>query len=258
MGQFFRQHRDRLTHVALVDCSASGFAPVNPILGVDISLDSTWTVVIQELQNMPRLTSLKLSRLDSSPVLTHPIRGHMPYLDEDLTLSSYWTSEREIRTGIKYLLLIHQTHQTTEATSRERFRSREELWPTLNYLNLRFANFKVDSKSHAWTTREIEGLRHRRTWPETLMWGRLSSADQLINDQATFPIPEARFKFGNASRPTLRPHDPRKPSGHRAFPDHSDNPAPSSKMLGGLLHGIWKTVWVGEGPWLWSESWNRS
>ncbi|KAF1841243.1 uncharacterized protein K460DRAFT_294413 [Cucurbitaria berberidis CBS 394.84] len=210
---FLSNHKDRLVHVSLIDCSV-----VNSLYNTE----NTWLCVIKGLQQMPQLTSLCLDYLQSALVRSSSSPLLMIQRDESLdegkTLSATWQGKDEIANGLRYLIATHRTFTVPQPELQTHV---SPLLQQLHYLNLRYANFKAAS-CYAWTVEEAKSINKIRDSRSHYLHS--GQTPDIVDDRDEFPVPYYYV-------------DGKLPTGHVVLP--------------AVLWGRWRTVWVSNAPKVW-------
>ncbi|CAO2654588.1 Nn.00g113210.m01.CDS01 [Neocucurbitaria sp. VM-36] len=227
---FFRCHRDRLTHVSLIHCSVVRHrrldnifpSPLPPPTSEEMIPD--WLLVIKEFQTFSQLKFLELIHLEAERKVDRYEVPRNECLSKDMALDAIWEGKDEINTGLQVLTA---TYSTIAHPSMANPWNRGPA-PPRDYMNMRFANFKA-SPVYKWTTAEAKALadfRHCHIYCHKSTPGNFKPISK-IDDHTQFPVPG----FYDESR---------MPVGHRILPH--------------MLWGKWKTVWVSSAPHTWNWS----
>jgi hypothetical protein len=185
---------------------------------------------------MPNLAFLHLHKLESHPLRepscerpsniplfdeqnpydTHYMRDMC--LDMDMTLSAIWKNKLEVQIGLHVLQTTYITIPSASMFYKHLNRNSRNV-PVLNYVHMRFANFKISIR-YNWTTAEAKALiRHRNTMMRLHRRDQMGTTSPLsgLDNPLEWPVP-GFYEENNM------------PIGHN--------------VLGPILWGRWKTVWV--------------
>lgn len=204
-------HQHRLTHLSLIKCSLHSEGPIfingmpmNPA-HPSVLEDLRWHRVIVELQKMENLSYLRLSRLGSDPVIPDSLRdteAYRPRLDEEMTLNATWPSKEDVTIGLNYLHLTYRTANELQVGIFPNDGGRRD------FLNVRYANYKVDPYEYRWTDAEATALRHERNCRRNR--GRDAHPPTFVDDEREFPTPEDPAAKAKA-KARMNPRYPVKP-----------------------------------------------
>jgi hypothetical protein len=210
---FLSAHREQLTHLSLIDCSAKGYAILS-------ERGDAWLRVLQELKQMNGIEYLELVRLHKKWVA--PSRNNILYDRMDRTMSegAVWKGRDEIQRGLAHLSGQHHDVMLLGPEVGDYDPTPVHVY----YLNLRFANFKA-SNAYTWTSEEAKFILEYRC-SNAFYYGENLKRASPLDDEAIFPVQDRRA-LGRRGRA-------RTPIGYDRLPVK--------------LWGKWETVWLSNAP----------